>query len=115
MQGSVVSLYYLQGSVVNGEASVARTEVNLTNRWHSRLGHMSLKNMNLLGKEGYLSSKEVHTLDFCEECVFGKNHKQSFPEGKHTSTSVLEYIHSDLWDLSPMNRVCLAAGTSSLS
>lgn len=53
--------------------------------------------MNLLVKGGYLSSKEVHTLDFYEKCIFGKAHKQSFPEGKHTSTSVLEYIHSDLW------------------
>ncbi|KAG7559229.1 Ribonuclease H-like superfamily [Arabidopsis thaliana x Arabidopsis arenosa] len=71
------------GTVLNGEAYVARAEVNLTNRWHSRLGHMSLKNMNILVKEGYLDSKEVHTLDFCEECVLGKSHKQSFPEAKH--------------------------------
>ena len=90
-------LYYLQGSVVKGEAYVVRADVNLTNRWHSRLGHMSLKNMNLLVKGGYLDSKEVHTLDFCEECVFGKSHKQSFLVGKHTTKGILEYIHSDLW------------------
>ncbi|CAL9238502.1 unnamed protein product [Arabidopsis halleri] len=58
---------------------------------------MSLKNMNILVKEGYLDSKEVHTLDFCEECILGKSHKQSFPEAKHTTTGILEYVHSDLW------------------
>ena len=90
-------LYFLDGIVLAGESSVARAEVNKTNRWHSRLGHMSLKNLNILVKEGYLDPKEVHTLDFREECVLGKSHKQNFPEAKHTSTSILEYIHSDLW------------------
>ena len=83
--------------MVKGETSVVRADVNLTNIWHSRLRHMSLKNMNLLVKEGYLDSKKVHTLDFCEECVFGKSHKQSFPEGNHITKGILEYIHSDLW------------------
>ena len=90
-------LYYLQGQVVKGDAAVVRTSVNLTNRWHSRLGHMSLKCMNILVKKGYLSEKEVNSLDFCETCVLGKSHKQSFPKAKHKSTGVLEYIHSDLW------------------
>ena len=77
---------------MKGETSVVRADVNLTNRWHSRLGHMSLKNMNLLVKGGYLDSNEVHTLDFCEECVFGKSHKQSFPEGKHTTTGCRYFL-----------------------
>lgn len=81
-------LYYLQGSVVKGEAAVARAEVNLTNIWHSRLGHMSLKNMNILVKEGYLNSNEVHTLQFCENCVLGKAHIQSFPTAKHITRNI---------------------------
>ena len=36
-------------------------------------------------------------LEFCETCVLGKSHKQSFPAAKHTTTEILEYIHSDLW------------------
>ena len=40
-------LYYLQGQVVKGDAAVVRTSVNLTNIWHSRIGHMSLKCMNI--------------------------------------------------------------------
>ena len=90
-------LYYMQGTVVKAEANVARADVNLTNRWHSRLGHMSLKNMNVLVKNGYLEKKEVHTLDFCEVCVLGKAHKLSFPNAKHVTTEILGYVHSDLW------------------
>ena len=58
---------------------------------------MSLKNLNVVVKDGYLSNKEVDKLEFCETCVLGKSHKQSFPTAKHTSKGVLEYIHSDLW------------------
>ena len=90
-------LYYLDGTVDKAEVNVARTEENLTNLWHSRLGHMSLKNMNFLVKNGYLKEKEVHTLDFCENCVFGKTHKLQFPTAKHATTETLAYVHSDLW------------------
>ena len=77
-------LYYLQGTVMKGEANVTRADVDMTKIWHSRLGHMSLKNLNVLVKEGYLSNKEVDKLEFCETCVLGKSHKQSFSAAKHT-------------------------------
>jgi len=89
-------LYYLEGKVVKGEVAVARPDIDMTSLWHSRLGHMSLKNMNVLVKEGYLSGKEVDKLEFCESCVLGKSHKQSFPTAKHTTKGILDYIHSDL-------------------
>lgn len=47
-------LYYLHRLVVKGEAFI-RAQLNLINIRHSRLGHTSLKNMNLLVKEGYLT------------------------------------------------------------
>ena len=73
-------MYDLKGQVTKGAAAVVRTSVNLTNIWHSRLMHMSLKCMNILVKKGYLSEKEVHSLDFCETCVLEKSHKQNFPK-----------------------------------
>lgn len=95
-------LYYLQGFFASAEASVARAEVNMTNIWHSRLGHMSLKNMILLDRMGYLDNKEVHTLSLCEECVLGKTYRQPFSTAKYNLKYVLDYIHSDLWG-SPSN------------
>jgi len=75
---------------------VARPDVDMTRLWHSRLGYMSLKNMNVLVKEGYLLEKEVTKLELCESCVLGKSDKQSFPTAKHTTKGILDYIHSDL-------------------
>lgn len=71
--------------------------MNLTNRWHSRLGHISLKNLNVLVKNGYLHGKEVHTLDFCKICVLSKAHKLSFSSAKHVTTEIIGYVHSDRW------------------
>lgn len=90
-------LYYLQGTVMKGEANISKEEIDMTKLWHSRLGHMSLKSMNVLAREGYLPEKEVKTLKFCEECVLGKSHKQSFKPAKHVTKGILDYVHSDLW------------------
>ena len=74
-----LGLYYLQGTVLRGEANLSRPERNMTNVWHSRLGHMSLKNMSELVKNGFTTDKDVKELDFCEHCIIGKSHKLSFP------------------------------------
>lgn len=68
-----------------------------TSLWHSRLGHMNLKSMKILAKEGYVHEKEVDELKFCEECVLGKSHKQSFTVAKHVTKGFLDYVHSDMW------------------
>ena len=39
---------------------------------------MSLKNMDILVKSEYHKEKEVHTLDFCENCALGKAYKLPF-------------------------------------
>lgn len=100
-------LYYLQGEVISGDANVSRKSVDMTEIWHSRLGHMSLNNMDILVKEGYMSKKEVNKLGFCESCVLGKSHKQSFPTARHTTKGILDYIHSDMWG-SPSTHESLA-------
>lgn len=90
-------LYYLIGDVSKAEANIGRAEPNVTDLWHSRLGHMSLANMNALVNKGYFQIKDVEDLKFCESCVLGKSHKQSFPKVKHTTKGILDYVHSDLW------------------
>ena len=69
----------------------------MTNIWRSRLGHMSLKNMSELVKNGFITDKDVKEMDFCEHCIIGKSQKQSFPKAKHVTKGILEYVHSDLW------------------
>ena len=92
-----LGLYYLQGTVLRGEANLSRPERNMTNVWHSRLSHMSLKNMSTLVKNGFITDKDVKELDFCEHCIIGKSHKLSFPKAKHMTKGIPEYVHSDLW------------------
>ncbi|KAL0366108.1 UNVERIFIED_CONTAM: Retrovirus-related Pol polyprotein from transposon TNT 1-94 [Sesamum radiatum] len=42
--------------------------------WHRRLGHISLKGLDLLHKNGLLPDK-FKDLNFCDDCVLGKQHK----------------------------------------
>lgn len=92
-------LYYLEGTVLRGEgcSAIVSSQIDSTKKWHSRFGHISQKGLERLVKEGYLEESDIKKLEFCESCVFGKAHKQSFKKGKHTSKEVLEYVHSDLW------------------
>lgn len=87
---------------MKGEANTAKAADNMTDLWHSRLGHMSSKNLELLSKKGYLSNLNVMEPSFRVSCVFGNSHKLSFPATKHTTKGALEYIHFDIWE-SPAN------------
>lgn len=90
-------LYYLQGTVRKAEANTAERRTDYTKQWHSRLAHMNTRSMQTLAKKGYLNSKEIGKLEFCEGCAMGKAHRQKFPKAKHFTKEVLEYIHTDLW------------------
>ena len=38
---------------------------------------------------------------FCRHCIFGKKCRKNFKAGRHVIKGVLDYIHSDLYNLSP--------------
>lgn len=65
--------------------------------WHLRLGHISLKGLKELSKQGLLGGDKIEDLVFCEDCVLGKSTRTSFKSLVHTSKGTLDYIHSDLW------------------
>lgn len=90
-------LYFLDGEPRLEQANAAVEAIDKTTLWHSRLGHMSEKGLQLLVKNDLLKKNEISVLKKCEPCILGKSHKLSFKTGKHTSTEVLQYIHSDLW------------------
>ena len=70
--------------------------LNETKIWHAKLGHIGNKGLLQLYKTGILPKQPIH-LDFCENCVFGKASKLSFPKSTYTASAPLEYVHSDLW------------------
>jgi transposase InsO family protein len=65
--------------------------------WHRRLGHISEKGLQVMSNQKLLGKDKISKVDFCEHCVLAKQHRLKFQVGKHQSTQVLEYIHSDLW------------------
>lgn len=89
------SLYYLQATVILGEShSVMRADLK---SWHSRLGHPAEGTLKALIKSGLIDATADEKLEPCEDCLLEKSKKLNFPAGKHTSTSPLDYVHSDLW------------------
>ena len=70
--------------------------MNQTYLWHLRLGHINLKRINRLVKDGPLGSLEVEELPICESCLEGKMTKRPFLAKGHRAKEVLELVHSDV-------------------
>jgi len=100
------TLYILEGLAENGESHSSAELKDETSLWHSRLGHMSQKGMEILVKKDCLQRETIKELKFCEDCVYGKNHRVSFAPAQHVTKEKLAYIHSDLWG-SPHNPASL--------
>lgn len=73
--------------MVAGESNSALSKKSNdeTALWHRRLGHMSMKNLQILVKKGILDKRRISDLSFCENCVMGKHKRLSFNIGKHNS------------------------------
>ncbi|KAL5548763.1 hypothetical protein UlMin_003994 [Ulmus minor] len=65
--------------------------------WHNRIGHTSEKGLQVFSKQGLLEGDQVSNLEFCEDCVMGKQHRLSFKATVHISKGILDYAHVDLW------------------
>lgn len=97
------TLYILQGGALKSEANAVKessedsTRLATTKLWHSRLGHVGQKGLEVLAKEGCIDRASITDLDFCEDCVIGKAHRVSFGTAKHVTKEKLDYVHSDLW------------------
>lgn len=91
----VRSLYYLEVDVIINQMNVVHKVDPDT--WHFRLGHVSLDGVNRLIKDGVIEADSKMVSRSCEVCVLGKSKKLTYPSGKHTSKSALDYAHSDIW------------------
>ena len=67
--------------------------------WHLCLGHMSGKGLDILSKQDLLGNHKVKPLQLCEHWVFRNHHRMKFPKAMHTTKAILDYVHSDCWDL----------------
>ena len=64
--------------------------------WHCRLGHISVKHMKKLHKDGFLESLRYESFDACEPCLLGKMTKTPFSRTMERATDLLEIIHTDV-------------------
>ena len=51
--------------------------------WHHRLGHMSEKGMQILQSRKLLLDLKQVSLEFCENCVYGKKKELDFSESRN--------------------------------
>ena len=90
-------VYVLDGEAIIGLSSVSiGSDKDKTKLWHLRLGHINVKGLMELQKQGVLGDEKITELDFCEDCVLGKTTKSNFKSSTHTTCGILDYIHSDL-------------------
>ena len=85
----VRSLYYLDATVIIGEANVV--DIPKLKLWHLRMGHPAEGSLKQLIKMGLIGGDVGLKMDPCEQCLLGKAKKKSFSAGKHISTSPLDY------------------------
>ena len=66
--------------------------------WHCRLGHIGVKRMKKLHKDGFSESLGYESFDACEPCLLGKMTKTPFSGTMEQAADLLEIIHTDVCD-----------------
>ena len=93
------NLYLYQGSTTVGTAaavSEADKVVEMSRLWHMRLGHAGEKSLQTLAMQGLLKGAKTCKLDFCKQCVLGKQKRVKFGTAIHNTKGILDYIYTDV-------------------
>ena len=64
--------------------------------WHCHLGHIGVKRMKKLHKDGFSESLGYESFDACEPCLLGKMTKTLFSGTMERATDLLDIIHTDV-------------------
>ena len=94
------NLYLYQGSTSVGTiATVSEVDkvAEMSRLWHMRFGHAGEKSLQTLAMQGLLKGAKTCKLDFCEQCVMGKQTRVKFGTTIHNTEGILDYIHTDVW------------------
>ena len=73
-----------------------KDDSDLTYLWHCRLGHINLKRLERLQKEGILEPFDLEDYGKCESCLLGKMTKQPFSKVGERESDLLGLIHTDV-------------------
>ena len=72
------------------------SEINNTELWHMRLGHIGVRRLTQLVKNGLIENLTIEPYPTCESCIRGKMTKAPFTGVGHRATDLLELVHSDV-------------------
>ena len=89
------TLYKTQVKLCKNVVSVAQ-EDSLPNLWHRRLAHMSEKWLQILAKKSLIPFAKGTSLNPCDFCLFGKQHRVSFNIPSTRKPNVLDLVYSDV-------------------
>ena len=89
------SFYKKQVKVCGGQLNVVDDDISL-DLWHKRLAHMSEKGLQLLAKQSLIPMPKEKSLNPCDYCLFGKQHRVSFQKN---STRKLEKLELEYFDV----------------
>ena len=64
--------------------------------WHRRLAHMSEKGLQILAKKPLIPFAKDMSLNPCDFCLFGKQHRVSFNILSIRKPNVLDLAYSDV-------------------
>jgi hypothetical protein len=64
--------------------------------WHYRMGHVGVKRMKKLHKDGLLASLDFDSFDTYESCLMGKMTKTPFTGFVEWANDLLGVIHTDV-------------------
>ena len=76
-KGDRICMLYLCPHNTNYSIYIASTETGAA-LWHHRLVHMSEKGMQILHSRKLLPNMKQVSLEFCENCVYGKQKRVRF-------------------------------------
>ena len=94
------NLYLYQGSTAVGTtATISEVDkvAEMSRLWHMRLGPAGEKSLQTLAMQGLLKGAKTCKLDFCKQCVLGKQKKVKFGTAIHNNEGILDYIHTHVW------------------
>ena len=82
------NLYLYQGSTTVGTVAAvfeADKVAEMSRLWHMKLGHVGEKSLQTLAMQGLLKGAKTCKLDFCEQCVLGKQNRVKFCTAIHNT------------------------------
>jgi len=96
------------GNVMNVQVNAKNSAgtLNDTELWHMRLGHIGVRRLSRLVKDGRIPDLTIESYPVCESCIQGKMTKAPFIGVGHRATDLLELIHSDVCGL--MNHTAMS-------